>query len=188
MNSFRSFFSKRTIVSTVSMLVMIATVWFSAYKFQSDLQIMPFNKERDTAWMLKLFYDNKYWLYEGPESEFRPEYTLEHQSSSRKAEDDHNLTIKTLYLKKTPVGFVAYHKLSFYVGKILYLVVKHEFRGQKYGYLLLQYAVDDLKRDGVKKIQLITRTTNSSSQNLYTKFGFHQIDTEDGIVTFEYDL
>lgn len=178
----------RIILSAISITLCSAALWFMFIQNRSDIHIYSFDKKRDMPFILDLFKDNMYWLYEGPASEFSPEYILETQSSSKRPEHYHNLIIKTLYKKDEPVGFVAYYTLSFYSAKLLFLAVRKEFRGQKYGYLLLQAAVDDMKSRGIKKIRLITRTNNESSQNLYKKFGFYQTDIENGIVTFDYDI
>jgi ribosomal protein S18 acetylase RimI-like enzyme len=181
-------FSSRVIMGMLALSLSASALWLVVSRTQSDVHIYNFDEQRDTPFMLDLLKENKYWLYEGPEYGFDPEQTLKKRSSSPGSHGKHNLTFKVLYQKDIPVGFVGYHTLSFYIGQILYLVVKPEFRGKKYGYMLLQDAVNDLKKRGVKKIRLVTRTNNASSQNLYKKFGFYQTGVDDGIVTFDYDV
>ncbi len=49
----------------------------------------------------------------------------------------------------------------------------------------MQYAVDDMKKQGASIITLVTRTSNLSAQAVYKKLGFRQTYEEDGFVYFE---
>lgn len=180
--------STRIALTALTLVLSSVALWFTLRHNQSDIRLYPFEPQRDSQFIIDLMHANKYWLYEGPESGFSPERVLATRSSSSRPEHYNNLTIKTLYKKDVPIGFVAYYKLSFYIAKLLYLAVKDEYRGKGYGYILLQDAVNDMKHMGFKKVRLITRTNNQASQKLYKQFGFYQTDVEDGIVTFDYDI
>ncbi len=62
----------------------------------------------------------------------------------------------------------------------------HSLRGKGFAQKLMQYAIDDMRRLGAKKITLITRTSNTSAQKLYNRIGFKEIYRDEGYVYFEY--
>jgi ribosomal protein S18 acetylase RimI-like enzyme len=53
---------------------------------------------------------------------------------------------------------------------------------------LMQFALDDMKRLGAKKISLVTRTSNLSAQKLYNRMGFKETYRDEGYVYFDYKV
>ena len=95
------------------------------------------------------------------------------------------LNIKVLRENDQFIGFVAYYMKNFFIGQLLFLAVKPEFRGKGYAQKLMQYAIEDLKKQGATMITLVTRTSNVAAQAVYKKAGFHVSHEEDGYVYFE---
>ncbi len=151
--------------------------------------IVPFDKARDSAFILKMFKDptNWYWLIE-ESSRFSPELMIETQGYPQETTNRGNLFIDVVYDKAEPVGFTAYLKNSIYSGKILFLLVDEKFRGQGWGYRLLDHAVGQLKKMGSTRVELLTRLSNESAQRLYKRYGFKEMYRfNPGIVYFVYN-
>ena len=53
---------------------------------------------------------------------------------------------------------------------------------------LLEYALNDLKNQGVAQIELVTRLSNEKARGLYLGAGFHEIWRDEGFVRYEYDV
>jgi ribosomal protein S18 acetylase RimI-like enzyme len=80
-------------------------------------------------------------------------------------------------------GFVTYHPLEGYKGRIQFLVVAKEFRKKGYAKELMQYAINGLKKQGMCFIEIAVRAHNEPAVNLYKKFGFKEIaSTPDGFL------
>jgi ribosomal protein S18 acetylase RimI-like enzyme len=152
---------------------------------QSSERIVDFNQARDSAFILDLFKKDWYWLV-GEGSDFDPEYMLKYSASSKKPEDIGNQTIKVMFVDNKPVGFIAYHKKKFYEGVIHFIDINEDFRSKGYGQKLLKYAIADLKKHGVTKITLVTRTNNYPAQAIYKKAGFKEVWQTNGFVYFEH--
>jgi ribosomal protein S18 acetylase RimI-like enzyme len=186
MNTFSS--RKWILLSLCSILLIGGTI--GAYFYYQQLpRIVEFDEERDTPFILDIFKNDWYWLVSEYSTDFSPNYMLHYRASSKAPENLGNLTIKALYLKNQPVGFVAYYKKNFYEGMILFLALLKEFRSKGYAYKLLQDAMNDLKSRFVTKIRLVTRTVNYPAIKLYTRAGFKETSRDDdGFVYFQYDV
>jgi len=148
-------------------------------------KIYDFNQLRDSAFILDLFNKNWYWLV-GEGSDFDPHHMLEYRASSKKPADIGNQTIKLLYVDDKPAGFIAYHKKKFYEAMIHFLAIDQDFRSRGYGQKLMEHAINDLKKRGVAKITLVTRTANYPARAIYKKAGFKELWETNGFVYFEY--
>jgi GNAT superfamily N-acetyltransferase len=170
-----------------SLLVTLSLVvgYFHVYQCKNST-ISPYNKTTDRAFILDIFKQDWHWLVSEHSVHFSPEYMLDNQASSKRPEHLGNLTVNVMRTCDGPVGFVAFYKKSFYLGYILFLDILKEFRGKGYAYMLLSDSVRRLKERGCSRIQLITRTTNFSAQKLYTRFGFVQIERDEGFITYQY--
>lgn len=158
---------------------------FYYYSHIPNTGIYNFNERRDSAFILDIFKKNWYWLIaEG--SDFSPEHMLKYRASSKNPEDIGNETIKVLYDQKEPVGFVVYRKKKFYEGFIHFVAVDEKARSKGYGLQLVKYAVQDLIKQGMKKITLVTRTNNIPAQTIYKKAGFQETKIVNGFVYFAY--
>ncbi len=150
-----------------------------------DQHILPFDDARDTQELLAMFEKDRYWL--SANENFYPEFLLKNRTPNK---DDTRyygkLSIKVLYDDaKQLVGFIAYYMKNFFMGQILFVDVKEEFRGKGYAQQLVKYALRDLKRQGASLVTLVTRTTNEAAQRVYKKLGFAISYEEEGYVYFE---
>jgi ribosomal protein S18 acetylase RimI-like enzyme len=146
--------------------------------------IQDYNEMRDKQEILDIFKTDKYWLLSSPD------YSVEHMLSSRSPNKDDaryfgKLAVKVLHEADKFVGFVAYYMKNFFIGTVLFLDVKPEFRGKGYAQQLMRYAIDGLKKQGASIITLVTRSENYSAQAVYKKMGFTKTLEEDGYVYFD---
>ncbi len=151
--------------------------------------IYEFNYDRDRQPILDIFNQNWYWLISS--DDYSPEFMMKyHAPNHYDPAYVGKLQIKVLREKiqneDTFIGFVAYYLKKPTEGQLLFLAVRPEFRGKRYGEQLINYALADLKKRGAKVVKLVTRTTNENAQKLYTRVGFKETSREDGYVYFEY--
>jgi ribosomal protein S18 acetylase RimI-like enzyme len=156
-----------------------------------SLPITDFVYSRDAQDIFEIFDKNWYWLMPQPKEEYHPgyvRYVFEHKAPQANPMHHNKLIIKVLHIDKQLAGFVAYHMKSKETGMLLFLAVKEEFRGKKYGELLTRYALKDLIHHGAKQINLVTRVDNIPAQRIYTSLGFREIMNDgEGFVYFVYD-
>lgn len=156
----------------------------------SGQTIVDFDKARDSEFILNMFKDpqNWYWLIaEG--SVFSPELMLETRGYPQESAHRDNLFINLGYNNAEPAGFVAYYMSSLFVGKILFLIVDEKFRSQGWGRRLLDYGVQELKKMGAIRVELVTRTSNEAAQRLYKRYGFKEVrQYGPGFVEFSFDV
>jgi ribosomal protein S18 acetylase RimI-like enzyme len=154
------------------------------YHSSSASGIYDINVARDSEFIHKIFAQDLYWLT--TQSSHDTDYMLTHKASSKNPQHTGNLTIKVAYEGTNPVGFIAYYKKNFYTGYILFIDVINAFRAQGWGKRLLDYGVKDLLTHGCTKIQLVTRTSNTAAQKLYSSYGFKETNRDEEFVNFEY--
>ncbi|OQA35947.1 MAG: TDP-fucosamine acetyltransferase [Candidatus Dependentiae bacterium ADurb.Bin331] len=183
-------FNRKSILFFVCSLLLICSAGTVGYFYYVQRpQILEFDEQRDTPFILDIFNNDWYWLVSEYSTEFSPQYMLHYRASSKAPENIGNLTIKTMYIKNEPVGFVAYYKKNFYEGYILFLALLKKFRSKGYAYQLLSQAIEDLKSRFVTKIRLVTRTINTPAIKLYTRAGFKETSRDDdGFVYFQYTV
>lgn len=147
-------------------------------------KIQDFSEARDTQEILDIFKNDRYWLLSSPD--YSPEHMLKTQSPNKEdARYFGKLSIKVVREADKLVGFVAYYMKNFFIGTVLFLDVKPEFRGKGYAQQLMRYAIDDMKKQGASIITLVTRSENHSAQAVYRKMGFTQALEEGGFVYFD---
>ena len=69
------------------------------------------------------------------------------------------------------IGYISYQVVET-TADMLYFAVKKSCQGQYAGSNLLGFSMEELKKDGVKKIALEVRQTNLKARNIYKKYGF----------------
>lgn len=181
----------KKIVKIIALAVSLTLVGAAGYYYYTPTpaplisdSVIPFDYARDAAHIKQTFIDDKYWLLSSED------YDVEHMLSKRspnKREQRYSgkLNIRVLYEDNQFVGFIAYYLKNFFLGQILFVDVKNEFRGKGYAQKLVKYAIEDMKKEGATMITLVTRTSNSSAQAVYKKLGFGVSFEEDGFVYFE---
>ncbi len=139
---------------------------------------------RDRQEILNMFETDHHWLVSS--EDYDPEFTLDNRApNKRESRYFGQLKIKVLRENDQFVAFVAYYMKNFFLGQLLFIAVKPEFRGKGYAQKLMRFALDDMKKMGASMVALVTRTTNLSAQGVYKKMGFTISHEEDGFVYFE---
>jgi len=146
-------------------------------------RILSFDDARDTQEIIDIFEKDRYWLTAVENDTIA--FKLKNRTPSSDPRYFGTLHIKVLHEECKFAGFIAYYMQNFFVGRILFLDVKPEFRGKKLAQELVRYAIDDLKHLGATMITLVTRTTNDAAQAVYKKAGFAVSYEEEGFVYFE---
>ncbi len=153
-----------------------------ANQFTND-KVLVFDDKRDTQAILNIFKDDWYWLVSS--DDYSPEFMLKNRAPNKDPRYFGKLNIRVLYDQDNFVGFICYYMKNFFIGQILFIDVKKEFRGKGFAQHLMKYAIADLKKQGATMITLVTRTSNLDAQRVYKKLGFTTMLEEDGFVYFE---
>lgn len=153
---------------------------------RNDVQIYELSLARDAQNIKDLITQDWYWLIASKKYDL--DFMLTQRAAAKK--DPRyigKLEIKVLRSESTHqfIGFVAYYPESFYVGRILFLAVRPEFRGKRYAQKLLDYAVDQLRAQGSLFVRLVTRTNNLRAQAVYTRAGFVETSRDAEFVYYE---
>lgn len=142
--------------------------------------VSDFVSQRDRKEMLKIFYDDWYWLFPG--SDYSPEYILDTKSPGKEAYQAQyrgKLQIKVLRKDGKLAGFTTYYKKNFYEGQIQFVAVSPAFRRKGYGQMLTVCAVKGLFAMGCKKASLLTRLNNEKARRIYERLGFKETSRDD---------
>ena len=143
--------------------------------------IYDFDDARDTQSILKLFKKDYYWLVEG---EYNPAAMLKYRAPSGNPLKKGQMHIKVLRDNNQFVGFIAYYKKSTSEWRLNFVALDDTFRGKGFAQQLMRYALCDMERMGAKRIELVTRTSNTAAQKLYNRVGFVETYRDEGYVYF----
>lgn len=156
---------------------------------QDDYYVYMFNDdERDIKDIEATFQDDFYWLTTRDTYDVRA--MLTHRTSEFTDQTQYNnMFIYVMREKATQafIGFVAFFKVSFYKGQILFVSVNKAFRGKGYGQKLTEYALAQMKKMGMVKATLFTRIDNKAARRLYERMGF-KLTSLVGNVGVYYDM
>jgi ribosomal protein S18 acetylase RimI-like enzyme len=183
--------SSRLIAALITGCTIVgAGFWY--YRYTSTRSpLVDFVYERDMPEIVQIIDENWYWLF--PESkETYPagyvDYVFKYRAPQANVLQHGKLTIKVLRINNRVAGFVAYHMRGKQSGMLLYLAVKHEYRGKQYGEAMARLAIQELVKRGATIINLLTRADNIPAQRIYTKLGFHEVLNDgEGFVYFAYE-
>lgn len=180
----------KTLIKIAAVLILLSFGASVFYYYAPQQVLVPsgpitdFKDDRDTQDLLKIFETDRYWLISS--EDYDPAYALSTRSpNKRDSRYFGKLNIKVLRENDQLIGFVAYYMKNFFIGQLLFLAVKPEFRGKGHAQKLMQYAIDDMKKQGASMITLVTRTSNLGAQAVYKKLGFTVTHEEDGFVYFD---
>lgn len=158
------------------------------YYIQSVRQasgIHTYRESRDFKGVLEIFKQDWYWLSTRDYNEPRLQWMLKDGSPNEyEAQFFGKMRVKVLREDNKVVGFITYYMKNFYEGIVLFLAVRSDARGKRYGQTLINYAINELSKQGALVVSLVTRVTNKSAIKLYTRIGFKQTKIEDGFITF----
>lgn len=179
-------FAKRSIlILFVASIMGAAALWVTHTTDVCALVIDDYRPDRDRDFIMHLFKQNWSWLV--ADNNYSVEFMLDNRASQQFGMGG-DLILKVGVVGEKPVGFVAYHKLTFYKGRILFLCVDEQERKKGYAEKLLRYALEQLKAEGHSIAQLVTRTTNIRAQSLYRKVGMKETSRDQDFVHFEIAL
>lgn len=171
----------------IGFLVLTAAITGGVFYYQSAIMacgpIYDFDEARDTQSILSLFKKDYYWLVEG---EYNPAAMLKYRAPSGNPLKKGQMHIKVLRDKDQFVGFVAYYKKSMSEWRLNFVALDDTFRGRGFAQQLMRYALCDMERMGAKRIELVTRTSNTAAQKLYNRVGFQETYRDEGYVYFNY--
>jgi len=142
------------------------------YSLKPRSEIIPFVHDRDAKEMLKIFYDDWYWLFPG--DDYSPEYILKHQAPGKEWYQQKykgKLSIRVVRKEGTIAGFTTFYKKNLYEGVVQFISVAPGFRRKGLATKLTVYAVDQLFKMGVMKVTLTTRM-NNPARKIYEGMGF----------------
>lgn len=146
-----------------------------------------YSPARDKARLLTLFKDNWYWLV--PEgSSFSAERFLDTGSKKARGESEDDSKIFVYCADNKAVGFVSYYKENFYRGRLRFIAIDKDYRGRGYSEKLMDFALQDMHKMGLRLVQLVTRTNNEPAKKLYERLNFHEFWHDDHYVRFEKSL
>ncbi|MCL4361570.1 GNAT family N-acetyltransferase [Candidatus Dependentiae bacterium] len=188
------FFNKKNIFFKTALIILplsagtIAFYKFLHYQVCQSSGIYVYNPQTDRQFVLDLFKKNWYWLVAESSINFSPERVLDLKASSERPEDINKVKNFIYKVNGKPVGYLAYYLKTFYKGFIYFIVIDAEYRQKGYARKLLEFAIDNLKKENVKSIELITRTNNVRAQTLYKSLGFKEMWRDDGFIKYEKEL
>ncbi|HEV2916541.1 MAG TPA: GNAT family N-acetyltransferase [Candidatus Babeliales bacterium] len=183
--------SFRVIAPLIATIGLISTgIWYYSSS-KATMPLADFVYKRDMPEILDIINENWYWLFPEPKESYHPgyvDYVFKHKAPQANPMHHDKLIIKILHIDNKVAGFVAYYMKTKHIGMLLFLAVKHEYRGKQYGEKMARYAIEQLIKMGANQINLVTRTDNTPAQRIYTKIGFHEImRDEHGLVYFVYE-
>lgn len=179
--------SRFVLYITLLIASLIGITAFHLYH-RSEVDFYDYNPETDKDEIVALYEKDRYWLTDSPESTI--EFMLKYKSHDFNLANRGKLHFKILKEAGQFAGFTAYYMQQRGIGKVLFLAVKHEFRGKKYGTLLMNYAIAELKKLGAHEVVLVTRTINYPAQRIYESIGFVETyrDEQYGYVYYLYQI
>lgn len=148
--------------------------------------IYEFEYERDMPAVRKIFDQDLYWL--SADESYKPDFSFKYHTPHESPLYFGQMKIKVLRLNNELVGFTTYYMESKESARLLFIAVRPEFRGKRYGQQLIEYALKDLAQMGAKKVKLTTRPSNLSGQKLYKRVGFVETGRDDTFVYFLYTM
>ena len=166
---------KRTVKILVMMSGLAAGIYYGYQAVQKYTAehgaIRSYDAGQDEAFIKNEFKENWYTLIATPT--YDVDFMLQKKApNDREPQFFGKMAIKMLYEDKCPIGFITYYMQTSYQGDILFLVIDKNHRGKRNGEKLLNYAFNELKKQGAKTVKIFTRTENTSAQKLYTRIGF----------------
>lgn len=168
------------IVATIGICI-AALYAYTLYTPQGP--IYDFEYQRDAHDIITNFNEDIHWLTES--KVYTPEYMIKYKSPTFNPMDVGKLTIKLLRLDDNYIGFTAYYMKTPTIGHILFLHVNKDYRGKRYAQQLLEYGIQQLKKQGAVKVILDTRVNNYPGQKLYVRTGFKEIGRDDTFINYE---
>ncbi len=151
-------------------------LFFSSFTLFSNPTIRPYSKDTDETALIAIFKENPQYLL----GEEWGKTEKEKLSMAKKYLASEKYKTLVLEVNDVSVAFVNYCICppSFFSGKIAFLHllgVSNKHRRNGYGLLLMEKAIESIKKEGKEKldyIMLAVKSSNKSAIALYEKIGF----------------
>lgn len=182
--------SKGKVLVIALLLAGLGGIGYVTYQATQECSIRAplyeFEEERDAVDILEIFDQDWYWLV--ADDDYSPEFMLKYRAPKQDPLYAGRMHIKVLREQDEFVGFVSYYMKTNTLGFLNFLAIKPEFRGKRYADQLMRYAIDDMKRMGATRIDLITRPSNTSAQKVYNRMGFVLTRQDGDYVSFSLSI
>lgn len=169
----------------IAALALIGGISYFGTSSAEHGKIVDFDEARDMQECLKIFYDDWYWLFPGPD--YSPEFILKYRSPGEPAyyaRYQGKLIVKVLRDNNKVAGFTTYYQKNFYEGEIQFIAVAKEFRRKGYGKQLTEFAVKSLFDMGVQKVSILTRLGNEKARRIYERLGFQEESRDEEFIYY----
>ena len=157
--------------------------------FAPTTGVYDFDEKRDSQFLADVFKENWYWLVTSSTGDYEQSYVdyfIKHKATKTNPHYEGLNKFRVYYYKGKPAGFLSVYKKTNYIGQILFLAVKKEFRRKGIAVKLLDYAFKMLRDDmKCKRIQLVTRANNVAARKLYTDYGFTEYGEDEKYVEYK---
>lgn len=173
--------------------MLVSGIVFNAYRassiastYSDTFRLCQTPEQR--AFVESVFKDNFSLLTVNPDHDF--EVMLQKRSPNRhEAKYFGKMDTVIMYQDQMPVGFISYYMKQSFKGHILFLAVDKQFRRQGYAHKLIQFALDQLKKQGAQVVNICTYDFNTAAQKLYTEqFGFIKENQEGQFIHYRKDV
>lgn len=177
--------SKKNVIIVALSLVALAggLGWWLFYAGRSGSTHIEMYQPADRPAIKKILEDDWHWLVAEGAFDFSADYMFEHRAPTYHYPDN-SLSIAVYRTPEGKVGgFITYHQVEGFSGKIQFLGVASEFRKKGYGRELMSYALDALRKKGMCFVDIAVRASNTPAYNLYKSLGFKEVwQTPDGFI------
>ena len=173
-------------ILTLTATFTVGLVFWWYYSASDAENIVPYKSDRDREAILEIFSQDWEWLVAQSPETYSAAYRLDYKAPSPRPQDIGKMNIAVYRLDGNTVGFVTYHKVSFYKGFILFLAVKREYRGRGIAHELARYAIEQLRKRGSCIVELYTRADNYGAQRIYERIGFENVGIEGDFIKYHY--
>jgi len=173
----------RLLVLLLSMSALAAGLWY--WKTQYVHSAITRYQEADRPALARMLYDDWYWLVAENATDFSMDYMFDHQAATYHYPDKSLSIVVYREAGGVPAGFVTYHRIDGAHGRVQFLAIDEKSRRKGYGRTLLEYAINELRKQGVCFVELAVRQSNVRARALYQSLGFMETwRTPDGFAGY----
>ncbi len=177
---------KKSIFIVLFSCVIASSAWF-LFREHSRLGIVDFDIKRDGEAMMAIFDRDWDWLIPGGRDTFSPELMMAYRAPMQNPMYAGRLKIKVMRDGNSFIGFVAWYMKDQKTGFLNFVDVNPEYRGKGHAEKLLRYAMDEMIKEGAKKLTMVTWPHNFRARKLYERLGWKLVK-EEHQVHYEYDV
>ena len=178
---------KRILILFFSLAIAATGSWFLFVWDSVDSEIIAFDLKRDGKDIMAIFDRDWDWLIPGDRDSFSPELMLAYQAPMQNPMYAGRLKIKVIRDGDNLVGFVAWYMKDPEKGFLNFVVVNPEYRGKGYADKLVRHAMDQMIKEGAKKLTMVTWPYNVRARKVYDRLGW-KVVKEEYQVHYEYDV